>query len=156
MAAPFADIGINPFGSDRREFLPGVATVTGIKYGMVVIGDTATTNARDVKLPTGAGNTGVRGVVADQGDPNSSSAFAVGDEFGVCIAGVAEVLLVAGGVATKDAPCITAATAGTVKPVAAESAPYDVVGTFAQTYDNSGGGSAVLVSVNVRPYRRFA
>lgn len=157
MPAPLADIAIqNPFTSDRRRFLGCVSTVAGIKYGMVVKGDTASTNARDVNLPTAAGSTGVRGVVSDQGDPNASDAFAVGDEFAACVDGVVEVLLAAGQIATKDAPAITAASGGAVKPVAAEAAPYDIVGTFAETYDNSGGASAVLVSLNVSPYRRFA
>lgn len=156
MGAPFNDIGINPFTSDRRLFEGGVATVTGIKYGMVVKGDTSTNNARDVKLPSGAGDDGCRGVVSDQGDPNNSDAFAVGDEFGICVGGIVEVLLDAGQVATKDAPAITGATVGTVKPIASESPPYDVVGYFAQTYDNSAGSAPVLVSMNVAIQRRFS
>ena len=156
MPAPFNDIRLNPFRSDRRMFSGCVATATGIKYGMVVIGDTATTNARDVKLPTAAGSVGVRGVVSDQGDPNASDAFAVGDEFACCIDGTVEVLLASGQIATKDAPAITAAAGGAVKPLGAEAKPFDVVGTFAETRDNSGGATAVLVSLNVRPYREFA
>lgn len=156
MSAPINDIGINPVRSDRRLFEGCVATVTGITYGMVVIGDTGTTNFRDVKLPSGAGGTGVRGVVSDQGDPNNSNQFAVGDEFGCCVSGLVEVLLDAGQIATKDAPAITGSTAGTVKPIASESRPYDIVGTFAQTYDNSGGGSPVLVALKVDVYRRFS
>jgi hypothetical protein len=156
MSAPFNDIGINPPVSDRRRTEGCVATVATITYGMVVIGDTGTTNFRDVKLPAGAGGTGVRGIVADQGDPNNLGKFATGDEFGVCIDGSAEVLLDAGQIATKDAPAITGATPGTVKPVAAESAPYDVVGYFDQTYDNSAGSAPVLVSLRVSPQRRFA
>jgi hypothetical protein len=156
MSAPLNDIGLNPFRSDRRLFEGGVATGSGIKYGMVVIGDTGTTNARDVKLPTGAGNTGVRGVVSDQGDPNSSDGFAVGDEFGICVEGVVEVLLDAGESCVKDAPAITGTTAGTVKPIASESAPYDVVGQFAQTYNNSSGLTPVLVSMKMGLYRRHS
>lgn len=147
MAAPFNDIRINPFFSDRREFQGAVATVTGIKYGMVVIGDTATTNARDVKLPAGANATLTRGVVANQGDPNNSGAFAVGDEFSVCTSGLVEVLLDAGATATKDTPACTAATVGTVKN---DTGTGDIVGIFAQTYDNSGGSSPVLVSMDVK------
>lgn len=156
MAAPAADIAINPPRSDRRQTAGSVSTVATITYGMVVIGDTGTSNFRDVKLPSGAGATGVRGVVSDHGDPNNSGLFATGDEFGVCVEGFAEVLLDAGQTATKDAPAITGATAGTVKPIASESAPYDIVGYFAQTYDNSSGSSTVLVSIRVAPQRRQA
>lgn len=151
MSAPTNDIGLNPFKSDRRMFAGCVATVTGIKYGMVVIGDTGTTNARDVKLPAGANATLVRGVVSDQGDPNNSGAFAVGDEFGCCVEGAVEVLLDAGATATKDTGACTSATPGTVKN---DTGTGDLVGVFAQTYDNSGGGSAVLVSMYVRKVSR--
>lgn len=156
MSAPLNDIGLNPFRSDRRQFEGCVATVTGVKYGMVVVADTGTTNARDVKLPTSAGATGVRGVVSDQGDPNSSDGFAVGDEFGCCVDGIVEVLLDAGEACVKDEPAICGATDGTVKPLAAESAPYDIVGTFAQTYSNAAGATPVLVSMKVSVYRRIA
>ena len=110
MAAPIAYIAspLNPVSSDRRVIESAVPTVTGVKYGVVVIGDTGTNNFRDVKLPTADGPTGVRGVVTDQGDPNNSGAFAVGDELGVCMSGVAEALLKAGATATKDEPCIAA------------------------------------------------
>lgn len=155
MSAPFSDIGINPPRSDRRTSAGSVATVTGITYGMVVIGDTSTTNFRDVKLPSGAGNTGVRGVVQDHGDPNNSGQFAIGDEFGVCVEGYVEVLLDNGVSAVKDAPLITGATAGTVKPIGAESAPYDIVGYAAQSYTNSTGGP-VLISMLCKPQRRQA
>lgn len=155
MGAPFADILINPPRSDRRLILGSVATVGGITYGMVVIGDTGTTNYRDVKLPSGAGNVGVRGVVADHGDPNNSGQFASGDEFGVCADGLVEVLLDAGQSCVKDAPLITGATVGTVKPIAAEVAPYDIVGYAAESYTNS-GGSPVLVSMLCKPQRRQA
>lgn len=146
MAAPFNDIGINPFTSDRRGFSGGVATVGTIKYGMVVIGDTGTTNARDVKLPAGANATLCRGVVADQGDPNNGGAFAVGDEFSICREGIVEVLLDAGATATKDTGACTSATPGTVKN---DTGTGTLLGTFAQTYDNSGGANPVLVSLNV-------
>lgn len=154
MAAPIADIAspLNPVSSDRRVIESAVPTVTGVKYGVVVIGDTGTNNFRDVKLPTADGPTGVRGVVTDQGDPNNSGAFAVGDELGVCMSGVAEALLKAGATATKDEPCI-AANGGFVIPVAG-SAPYDIVGTFRQT--KTAGANAELVSINVTPYRRFS
>jgi hypothetical protein len=151
------DINLNPFRSDRRLFTAGVATVATIKYGMAVIGDTLTTNASDVKLPAGAGAVGVRGIVADQGDPNNAGLFAVGDSFGICTDGYTEALLDAGQIATKDAPAITGATPGTIKPVGAEVAPYDIVGTFAQTFDNSGGAAPVLVSLRVPAVvRRFS
>lgn len=156
MSAPLNDIGLNPFRSDRRLFEGCVATVATIKYGMVVIGDTGTTNARDVKLASGAGGTGVRGVVSDQGDPNNSGLFATGDEFGCCVEGFVEVLLDAGESSVKDAPLITGGTPGTVKPIASESAPYDIVGYAAQTYNNSGGGSPVLISMRVAVQRRVA
>lgn len=157
MGAPFNDIGINPFRSDRRTTVGGVAAGTGIKYGMVVKAKTSgpDTNARDVILTASKGDTGIRGVVSDQGDPNSSNAFAVGDEFGICVEGYAEVLLDTGETAVKDAPCISGTTAGTVAAFAG-SAPYDIVGTFAQDYDNSAGSGPVLISVKVGVYRRFS
>lgn len=155
MGAPFADILINPPRSDRRLTEGSVATVTGITYGMVVIGDTGTTNFRDVKLPSGAGNSGVRGVVQDHGDPNNSGQFSVGDEFGVCIDGLTEVLLDVGQTCVKDAPLITGATPGTVKPVGGEAAPYDFVGYAAESYTNS-GSSPVLISMFCKPQRRQA
>jgi hypothetical protein len=153
-----ADIGLNPFRSDRRLFAGCVAATTGISYGCVVKGKTTggDVNARDVILPTGAGETGLRGVVSDQGDPNNNGEFASGAEFGCCTEGYAEVLLAAGETAVKDAPAISSADDGHVKPIASESAPYDIIGTFAQDYDNSGGSGPVLVSLKVGVYRRFA
>lgn len=154
MPAPFNDFGINPPRSDRRVVPGMVATVTGITYGMVVIYDTGTTNFRDVKLPAGAGSISVAGVVADQGDPNNSGQFAVGDEFGACVDGIVEVLLDAGQTATKGAYAITGATAGTVKPIASESAPYSIVGQFMQTA--TAGSSPMLVSLRVGLHHRQA
>lgn len=155
MGAPFNDILINPPRSDRKQTAPCVATATGITYGMVVIGDTATTNFRDVKLASGAGGTNVRGVVQDHGDPNNSGQFAIGDEFGACFDGTVEVLLDSGQSCVKDAWAITGATPGTVKPVGAEAAPYDFVGQFAESYTNS-AGVPVLVSLTVKIVRRQA
>ena len=150
MPAPFNDIRLNPFRSDRRQFSGCVATATGIKYGMVVIGDTATTNARDVRLPAGANATLTRGVVSDHGDPNAAGAlvdsFAVGDEFACCVGGDVEVLLDAGATATKDTAACTAATVGTVKN---DTGTGDVVGYFNMTYDNSAGALPVLVSMRM-------
>jgi hypothetical protein len=151
MAAPANDIGTNPFTSDRRLFLGAYSTVSGVKYGAVVIYDTGDNNSRSVKLPTAAGATGVLGIVAEQGDPNSSGAFAVGDEFAVCVEGVAECLLSASAVATKGGLAITDSANGTIKPWVAESKPYDVVGVFAQT--KTAGAAPELVSVIVGPYR---
>jgi hypothetical protein len=154
MSAPFNDIGTNPPTSDRRSFKGCVATVSGIKYGHVVIFDTGTTNFRDTKLPAGAAATLLKGVVSDQGDPNSSGAFAVGDEFACCDGGEVEVLLDAGATAvTKGQPVISSATAGTVKGWTNETA-VDVLGEFTQDYDNSLGSSAVLVSMRVGIYRK--
>lgn len=153
MGAPFNDIGINPPVSDRRGFDGCVATGAGIKYGMVVIKDTASTNFRDSKLPAGAAADNVRGVVSDQGDPNNSGAFAVGDEFACCTDGEAEVLLDAGESCVADTEAITGATPGTVQPWTNET-DVDVVGRFKQTYDNSAGSVPVLVSIKVAPYRK--
>ena len=153
MGAPPNDIGINPFTSDRRLFEGGVATATGLKYGMVAVGDTATTNARDVKPPAGAAANNVRGVISDQGDPNASGGFAVGDEFAICVNGLVEVLLDAGASCVKDTPAITSGTAGTVKPWTVET-NVDIVGNFAQTYDNTAGAAPVLVSLSVNVYRK--
>lgn len=154
MPSPFNDIGINPPRSDRRLSAGSVSTVATITYGMVVIGDTGTTNFRDVKLPAGAGAVGVRGVVQDHGDPNNSGLFATGEEFGVCVEGFCEVLLDAGAAAVKDAPLITGATPGTVKPIGGESAPYDIVGYAAQTF--TAGSSPTLISAYIKPQRRQA
>lgn len=154
MPAPFNDIGINPPRSDRRLSAGCVATVATITYGMVVIGDTATNNFRDVKLPAGAGAVGVRGVVQDRGDPNNAGLFPIGEEFGACVDGFVEVLLDAGQSAVKDAPLITGATPGTVKPIAAESAPYDIVGYAEQTI--TAGASPTLISMLCKPQRRQA
>ena len=156
MGAPFGDIRINPPRSDREKSKGAVATVTGITYGMVVIADTGTNNFRDVKLPSGAGSSSVYGIVSDQGDPNNSGQFAVGDEFSTCYAGIAEVLLDAGQTCTKEGWAITGATAGTVKTVGGESAPYDFVGQFDETYDNSAGATPVLVSLRINIHRRQA
>lgn len=155
MGAPFADIGINPPRSDRRTAKGSVTTAAGVTYGMVVIGDTASTNYRDVKLPAGAAASNVRGVVQDHGDPNNGGAFPVGEEFGVCDDGDVEVLLDTAQSCVKDQWAISGATPGTVKPVAAEAAPYDFVGQFSQTYNNT-TGAPVLVSMKVRIVRRQA
>jgi hypothetical protein len=151
MGAPFNDINLSPFTSDRRGFLGCVATVATIKYGMVVIGDTGTTNARDVKLPAGANATLTRGIVSDHGDPNNSGLFATGDEFACCYDGICEALLDAGATATKDTGACTSATAGTLKN---DTGTGDLVGVWAQTYDNSGGAAPVLVSLRANPLSR--
>lgn len=152
--ALFPDIGINPPRSDRRVLSGMNPTGTGITYAMVVIYDTGTTNFRDVKLPTGAGNAGVAGVVSDQGDPNNNGQFAVGDDMGVCVDGIVEVLLDAGQTATKGGYAITGATAGTVKPIAGESAPYSIVGQFMQTL--TAGASPTLVTLRMGLHHRQA
>ncbi len=154
MPAPFNDIGINPPRSDRRVIPGFVSTVSTVTFGMVVIYDTATNNFRDVKLPAGAGSISVAGVVADHGDPNSSGTFATGEEFGVCVDGIVEVLLDASQAAVKGAYAVTGATAGTVKPIGAESAPYSIVGQFMQTL--TAGATPTLVSLRVGLHHRQA
>ena len=149
-----ADIGLNPPRTDRRQIIGVKSTGAGVKYAHVVIYDSGDASYQAVKLPTGAGNTGVAGVVADQGDPNDSGKHPSGGEFGVCRDGIAEVYLEASATATKGGPAITAATAGTVKD-AAGSAPYDVVGYFMET-KTAGAGAAELVSIDVSIQRRFA
>jgi len=154
MPAPFADILINPPRSDRRIMSGMVSTVSTVTFGMVVIYDTSTTNFRDVKLPAGAGSISVAGVVADHGDPNASGTFATGEEFGVCVDGIVEVLLDASQVATKGGYAITGATAGTVKPIGGESAPYSIVGQFMETL--TAGSSPTLVSLRMGLHHRQA
>jgi hypothetical protein len=141
-----ADIGINPFTSDKRGFIGCVANATGIKYGMVVIGDTGSTDARTVKLPAGANSAGTRGVCTDHGDPNSGDDFAVGDEFSCCYDGIVEVLLDNGATATKDGAACTSGTAGTVKD---DTGTGDIVGYFADKTKTNSTGAPILVSMRV-------
>jgi hypothetical protein len=154
MAAPFNDILINPPRSDRR-IIPGfVTTETGPTYGMCMMYDTGTTNFRDVKRTTGAGVASVAGVVADHGDPNNSGQFSTGDDMGLCVDGIVEVLLDGGQTATKGAYAISGATAGTVKPIGGESAPYSIVGQFMETL--TAGASPTLVSLRMGLHHRQA
>jgi hypothetical protein len=146
MGAPANDIGINPPRTDRRESISGVATGAGITYGCVVCFDSGTTNNRDVKLPAGANALLCAGVVQDQGDPNASGAFAVGDEFGICNDGIVEVLVDAGVQVHKGKKACTSATAGTVKE---DTGTGNIVGQFMQDYDNTLGAAPVLVSMKV-------
>lgn len=152
MGAPFNDIGINPPVSDRRRSVGCVATGAGITYGAVVKRDSGTTNFRDTKIAAGANDSLIVGVCQDQGDPNNSGQFAVGDEFGAAIDGDVEILIDTVLVHKGKYGC-TSATNGTVKE---DTGTGDVVCQFMQDYDNSAGTGPVLVSARMALANRKA
>jgi hypothetical protein len=144
------DIGINPVSSGNVHSFTGVATVAGIKFGHVVVA-AATANHADAALPAGAGASGVMGIVTDQMGPAGS---AIGDTISVRDAGDAEVFLDTGQSVNVDDVLITGATPGTVKPIGAEAAPYDVVGRSLQKYTNDTGVPS-RISCRLGIQRRF-
>lgn len=144
------DIGFNPPSSGNIHSFTGVATVAGIKFGHVVV-SAGTANHADVALPGGAAAGGVTGIVTDQMGPGGS---AVGDTMSIRDAGDAEVYLDVGLSVNVDDILITGATPGTVKPIAAEPAPYDIVGRSRQRYTNDTGVPS-RISCRLDLARRF-
>jgi hypothetical protein len=144
------NIGLNPPLSGNIHSFTGVATVVGIKFGHVVV-TAATPNHAEVALPAGVAGTGILGIVTDQMGPAGS---AVGDTMSIRDAGDAEVYLDTGQSVNVDDNLITGATPGTVKPIATEAPPYDVVGRSLQKYTNDTGGPA-RVSCRLGIQRRF-
>jgi hypothetical protein len=145
------EIGLNPPSSGNLHSFTGVATVAGIKFGHVVV-SAGTGNHADVALPGGAAATGVMGIVTDQMGPTGSTP---GDTMSVRDAGDAEVYLDVGQSVNVDDILITSATPGTVKPAAAEPAPYDVVGRSMQRYTNDTGVPS-RISCRLAIARRFS
>jgi hypothetical protein len=139
-----ADIGLNPPGTRHDRVVGGKATVTGIRFGHVLIKDTTTPNHRDVKLTTTPGAQPVAGICASQTDPTVGSA--VGDDLEVVDAGIAEVWLAPSQTIVKGDQLVTSATSGAVKKRAAET-PADIVGRAFQ--DATSGASPILISVEL-------
>ena len=145
------DIGLNPPSSGNIHSFTGVATVAGIKFGHVVV-SAGNANHTDVALPGGAAAGGVLGIVTHQMGPTGS---AVGDTMSIRDAGDAEVYLDVGQSVNVDDILLTGATPGTVKPAAAEPAPYDVVGRAMQRYTNDTGVPS-RISCRLAIARRFS
>lgn len=98
-----------------------------------------------VTTPTGAAAIGLCGIVCNAGGVVS------GDRTDVQVAGVANVLVAASTTVNQGKEAISAASTGTVKEWTSETA-VDVIGIFMET--RVVGGTASLVPVLLRPYRR--
>jgi hypothetical protein len=143
-------IGLFPF-YDRvtRSKARNIKTGTAQGRGAVMMIDG--TDPADCKQLTGAGVTGLLGVVADaQGDPNNSGIFPNGSIVNVAEEGTVPVLFDAATVITRGATIISGATAGTAKVLAAEGKPYDVIGYAeeAKTIGGSPDTAAVRLSLH--------
>ncbi len=138
------DIGLNPPDTRHDRVIGGKATATGIKFGHVVIKDTAATGRRDCKLTSTAGDKPVMGVVVSQTDPTNGSA--VGDDLEICDAGIVECYLEASSTIVFGDVLITSATPGCVKKLAAEGT-YDIVGRAHQ--DMISGATLVRIAVEL-------
>lgn len=143
-----ADIGLNPPRGQNVHSRTGVMTDALAQFGSILI-QAGTGNHADMVTTASAGAAGVQGVVQQQGDPNNSGLFAVGDQVSVRDAGEAQVLVVAGTYAVGD-PIITSTTAGAGKKLAAETGA-DVVGFSEQAITLAQTG---LISVRLNIYRR--
>lgn len=147
-----ADINLMPPYSRPTRSFTGTTTVATAKYGMIAV-DGATGNHGDVKISTGAGETKIRGVVGDVGDPNNSNLFATGDNVTVHEEGNVEVLFVATTVIAMDDVIIASATAGQAKVLAGESKPYTVLGYARQgiTIGAAAGLASVRLHIHTVP-----
>lgn len=142
-----ADYGLNPAGVRHDRVVGGSATVTGLKFGHVVVKDTATTNDRKaVKSTTTACDKPVAGVIVSQTDPTNGSA--VGDVLEICDQGIVEAWVVTGSSGVKGDKLITSTTAGQLKKLAAETGG-DVVGRANMDWNASAG--AILISLTLTP-----
>lgn len=144
-----SDIGLNPRATRHDVVVGGVATETGIKFGDVVVVDTAATGqGRAIKRTTTAGANGVRGVVVTQTDPTNGSA--VGDNLEVCTRGTVEINIVANQALTKNDQLVTSTTAGAAKKLLSETTP-DVIGRV--NMDLASTASVVRVSCDLNIYQ---
>lgn len=140
-----ADIGLNPPKHGNLHSRTGVMTDALASYGALV-SYAATGNHADMVTSTTAGDPLTAGVVTNQGDPNNSGLFAVGDEVSVRDLGDAQVQVVAAAY-TVGQRIIQSGTAGLGKGYAAETGDLCVVGECLQaiTIGTNGG----LVSVRL-------
>jgi len=144
-----ADVGLCPPGTRHDKVIGGVASVTGIKFGHVVLMDTAATGLhRSVTTTATAGSAPIAGVVVSQTDPTNGSA--VGDNLEICYSGIVEVVLAASNAITKGDKLITAAVAGQVKKLASETTP-DILGVAME--DMASNANAVRIACRVGIYQ---
>lgn len=144
-----ADVGLNPPGTRHDSVVGGLATVTGIKFGHVLVMDTGTTNSRRaVKTTSTAGDAPIAGVCVSQTDPTNGSAL--NDNLEVCNAGIVEVWLASGNAITKGDKLITSGTAGQVKKLASETTP-DILGVAMEDMASQSG--AVLIACRLGIYQ---
>lgn len=145
-------IGLNPRGTRHDRVVGGVAGVTGIKFGDVVIWDTsATTEPRTVKKTTTAGDKPVAGVCVTMTDPTNGSA--VGDKLEICQVGVVELNMAASETLSPGDEVVTSTTSGAAKKLGAEVKP-DIIGRANMFLASTAGVVRVSVELNIRtnPY----
>ncbi len=142
-----ADINLNPADIRHDRVLPGVATVTGIKYGDVLVYDVAeTNNRRAVKTLASAAAGPLAGVCVSMTDPTDGTA--VGDEIEFCSEGIVEVNLVTTSAVTKGDIIINSATAGQCKVLAGDSTAWQL-GTAHQDMGSTSGVTRIAVELNI-------
>lgn len=142
-----ADINLNPANIRHDRVLPGYATVTGIKFGDVLVYDTAeTNNRRAVKTYASAGGGPIAGVCVSHTDPTDGSA--VGDLIEFCSAGIVETNLVTTTAVVKGDVIINSATAGQCKVLAAEGTAW-VLGHAHQDMGSTSGVTRIAVELNI-------
>jgi hypothetical protein len=125
-------IGLNPPKAGNRHSFSGRATVTGMKFGMIAVPDTSDGGHDAVKLSTAAGEEPLAGVITSQGDPNSSDAFAVGDEMSIRDEGEAEVLVLGSTAYDEGDYIIASNTAGVGKKLESETGVIMLLGRCLQ------------------------
>jgi len=108
MPTTFIGLSSTRFGGDTKQYQVNTAS---LKEGAVVIHDSSVAGQK-VKAPTGAGNTGIAGVITNA---QSASGTAVGDSVDVQYTGIANVLLKATEAVTVGGKVIIADTDGSVK-----------------------------------------
>lgn len=126
---------------DIRNVL--VAT-TGLKRGAVVIWDSSAIKNK-VKAPTGAGNTGVAGVIIDE---LPSAGTTSGNYYNIQIRGKCPVLLDAGQAVTVGNKVIVSDTDGSVKAISTTD-QCDVVGVALQTLTAGSANDPIEVELGI-------
>lgn len=123
---------------------PMKCNTAGLKEGAIVIYDT-TVSGQQCKAPTGAGNTGIAGVIVGQ---QPAAGTAVGDTVEVAYEGFVPVQIGAGLTVTVGDKLITGATDGSAKTRGA-TVTCDVIGICEETL--TAGTNNDLATVRIQP-----
>ena len=141
MPTTFIGLSSTRFGGETKQV---ECNSSGLKEGAVVVWDS--TNAGQlVKAPTGAGGTGVAGVICNA---QVSGGTSVGDSVDVQFTGIANVLLDATEAVTVGQRVIVSDTDGSVK--AATGDQVDYIGVALITKTAGSANELIPVALNIQ------